>query len=89
MEKVKETKDYTIFKKRSERYAVKGADGKWINGDEKAKILITERLVKADRPKPKEEPEAAPETTEASSDAAGEDAEAEEKPEDAEEAKEE
>ena len=62
MEKVKDSKDYTVFKKRSGRYAVKGADGKWINGADKVKVLTSEDLIaKMNPPKKKEEPqEAAP-----------------------------
>lgn len=48
-----EKKDYKIQKKRSGRYAVVGRNGKFINGDEKLKILITEGLVKAAAPKEK------------------------------------
>lgn len=46
METVKTTENYTIFKKRSGRYGVKGSNKKWINGEEKAKILSTEGLIK-------------------------------------------
>lgn len=65
METVKETKDFKIFKKRNGRYGVKSAQGKWMNGEEKVKILSAEGLIKVSIPKPKEEPpaeEAAPET---------------------------
>ena len=65
MEKVKQTKEYAIYKKRSERFAVKDANGKWINGDEKTKILLSEKLIKAPVPKPKEE--AAPKADESAS----------------------
>lgn len=48
METVKETENYTIFKKRNGRYGVRTTDKmrKWINGDEKAKILSDEGLIK-------------------------------------------
>ena len=46
METVKKTENYTIFKKRNGRYSIKGAKGKWINGDEKTKILSAEGLIK-------------------------------------------
>ncbi len=55
METVKRTDEYKIYQKRSGRYAVKDADGKWLNGPEKTKILVEEKLVKAAIPKPKEE----------------------------------
>lgn len=66
METLKETKEYTIFKKRSGRYAVKGADGKWVNGVEKVKILNDAAIVKGGMPKPKvKEPQAEEATAEA------------------------
>ena len=56
MEKVKARKnEYFVFKKRSGRYAVQGADGKWILGDDKVKILVKEGLLKVAVPKKKEE----------------------------------
>jgi hypothetical protein len=58
MEIVKQTEEYQIIKKRSGRYGVRGADRRWIGGDEKVKILIAEGLIKA--PEPKAEPEAEP-----------------------------
>lgn len=58
MEVVKKTDDYTIYKKKSGRFCVQGANKKWINGEEKVKILLAESLIKAPAPKAKEEPEA-------------------------------
>ena len=46
MKTIKKTADYTIFQKKNERYAIKGADKKWINGEEKSKILLAEELIK-------------------------------------------
>ena len=46
MAKKKESKDYTLQKKRSGRYAVLGKDGKYINGDAKAEILLKEGVIK-------------------------------------------
>lgn len=69
METVKATENYTIFKKRSGRYGVKGSNKKWINGEEKAKILSEEGLIKlsvaAEKPAEEEAPveEAAAEET--------------------------
>lgn len=63
METVKETKDYTVYKKRSGRFGVKGSDKKWINGDAKIEILVKESLIKA--PLKKQEAPAAEETAEA------------------------
>jgi hypothetical protein len=39
-------KPYKIEKKRSGRFAVVGQNGKYINGEEKVKILVSEGLVK-------------------------------------------
>ncbi len=50
--KKKETKDYTIEKKRSGRYAVLDLKGKNINGDAKTEILLKEGLVKKLTKKP-------------------------------------
>ena len=62
MKVVKRTADYTVYQKRSERYAVQGKDKAWVNGDDKAKILLEEGLIKVVLPKPPEpEPEAEPE----------------------------
>lgn len=72
MEVVKRTSDYTIFQKRSKRYAVKGGDNKWINGEPKVKILLQEKLVEAKLPAAKpaaEEASAEEAAAEQSSDA--------------------
>ena len=70
MEIVKETEEYQIIKKRSGRYGVRGANRKWISGDEKVKILIAEGILKAPEPKPEPEPEgAAAADTDAAADA--------------------
>jgi hypothetical protein len=57
MKTVKTTAEYTVFKRADGRHAVKGKDKKFINGDEKVKILIAEGLLTAPEPKPAE-PEA-------------------------------
>jgi uncharacterized membrane protein len=62
MESVKKTEEYEIVKKRSGRYAVRDAKRNWLHGDEKVKILLAEKLIKAPVPKPKE-PEPAPEAS--------------------------
>lgn len=67
METVKKTAEYEIIKKRSGRYGVRDAKRKWIAGDDKVKILLAEKLIKAPPPKEKP-PEPAPE--EASAEAA-------------------
>ncbi len=93
MESVKKTKEYEIVKKRSGRYAVRDAKRNWVRGDEKVKILLAEKLIKAPVPK-NEEPEPAPEASAADSsadaadEAAAEEAPAEEAPADEASAKE-
>lgn len=47
MEKVKETKEYTIFKKASGRYCIKDAQKKWVNAEKKVEILTQTGLIKA------------------------------------------
>ena len=58
MEQVKVTDNYTVFKKKNGRFGVKASNRKWINGDEKAKILLSEGLIKAPVAKKAPEPEA-------------------------------
>ncbi len=76
MKVVKRTADYTVYQKRSERYAVQGADKAWINGDDKAKILLDEGLIKVVLPKPPEPEAPAEEETAADGDADSAEAEA-------------
>lgn len=52
MKEVQSKGDYTIYEKRSGRYAIKGADKKYVNGDEKAKILADAGLVTIPESKP-------------------------------------
>ena len=84
MKVIAKTDEYTIFQKRSERYAVKNAAKSWINGDEKIAILLEHKLieaapVKAPEPEVVEEAveeaaaEASAEETEAAAEAAPED----------------
>lgn len=96
MKLVKKTGEYSIYQRGDERYAVKGADKKPINGEEKARILLAEDLIKVTLPaeKPAEEPEAEePAEAEASAEeapaeeAAAEDAAEDETPADEDEAK--
>lgn len=69
MEVVKKTGEYTIYKKKSGRYGVQGSNKKWINGDEKIKILLGEGLIKTTAPKPAEAPAEEPAAEEASAEA--------------------
>jgi hypothetical protein len=51
MEQVKKTDTHRIYKKRSGRHAVEDLKSKqWINGDDKAAILLAEGLIKQDEP---------------------------------------
>jgi hypothetical protein len=52
MKLIKKTPEYSIFQRGDERYAVKDAKRKPVNGDEKVSILTAEGLVKAPAPKP-------------------------------------
>ncbi|MBF0442956.1 MAG: hypothetical protein HQK54_13700 [Oligoflexales bacterium] len=47
--------DYTVEKKRSGRYSVVGKNGKYINGEEKVKILVKEGLIKLSKKSEKKE----------------------------------
>jgi hypothetical protein len=47
MKLVKKTAEYTIYQRGDERYAVKDANKKAVNGEEKVRILLAEELVKA------------------------------------------
>ena len=81
MEVVKETEEFKIFKKRSGRYGVKNKKSKnkkdkWINGDEKAKILLDAGLIKLSPPKKKEEPTTEQEASADTADGAPQEAEA-------------
>ena len=51
MKEIKSVGENKIFEKKSGRYAVKGTDKKYINGDDKAKILADAGLVKTPEPK--------------------------------------
>jgi hypothetical protein len=66
MKLTKKSAEYSVFQRRDGRYAVKGNDGKWINGDDKVEILYNEELLKRPEPKAEEpaEAEAEPETEE-------------------------
>ena len=80
MKVIAKTDEYTIFQKRSERYAVKNSAKRWINGDEKVAILLEHKLIKAapvKAPEPEVVEEAAEEPVEAAAEAEAE----EEKPE--------
>ena len=54
MKEIKSSGDYKIFEKKSGRYAVKDGNKKYVNGDDKAKILADAGLVTIPVAKPKE-----------------------------------
>jgi hypothetical protein len=62
MKQVKQTAEYTIFQKKSGRYAVqrKGRGKPWLHAEEKANILLAEALIVRPTPKAPAEAEAAP-----------------------------
>ena len=64
MKLVKKTAEYSIYQRGDERYAVKDANKNPVNGDEKARILIAEELIK-ETVSAKPAAEEAPETEEA------------------------
>ena len=55
MELIKKTDNYTIYKKKSGRYAVKNKEKKYLSDKEKVEILLEEKLIKlSPRKKPEE-----------------------------------
>jgi hypothetical protein len=71
MKVTKKTAEYTVYQKRNNRYAVKGADSKWLNGDDKVKVLLAEGLIKLTAAAVKEEaPAEEPAAEEAAADEA-------------------
>ena len=58
MQQIKQTAEYTIFKKKSGRYAVRGKNKQWVHAGDKAQILLAEALITQARPKPVPEPAA-------------------------------
>ena len=60
MKLVKKTDEYSIYQRGDNRYAVRDANKQPVNGDDKARILVQEDLIKAALPpeQPAEEPEA-------------------------------
>jgi hypothetical protein len=72
---VKKTDEYTIYEKRSGRLAIKDANKNWINGEDKVKILVEEKLLEVKLPEPApEEPEAEETAAEETADTAEEEA---------------
>lgn len=77
MKVVMKTDEYTILQRRDARYAVRGADRSWVNGDAKIAILSEHNLIQA-APKPQPAPAETGEAEDApAADAAASDAEEE------------
>ena len=72
MKVVKKTDEYAILQRRDNRYAVVNKDKRPINGEDKAKILSAEGLIKIPEPKaaPAEEAASADDAAEAGTEAA-------------------
>lgn len=70
MEVVKKVDNLTIVKKRSGRYGVMTEQKKWINGDEKIKVLVDAGLIEVKVKQPEPEAPAEEATEEASNDEA-------------------
>jgi hypothetical protein len=49
MELVKKVGDNTIYKKRSGRFGVQAKNNKWINGEDKAAVLLAAGLIKVSK----------------------------------------
>ncbi|MBT4520344.1 MAG: hypothetical protein HOC23_10090, partial [Halieaceae bacterium] len=47
---VKKTEQYSIYKRNDDRFAVKDSNKQAVNGEEKARILVAEGLIKASLP---------------------------------------
>jgi hypothetical protein len=63
MQQVKKTPEYTVYQKKSGRYAVQGRNKQWLHGEDKVRALVDQQLVKVLTPKaPPAEAEAQPES---------------------------
>jgi len=82
MKLIKKTAEYSIYQRGDERYAVKDADKKPVNGDEKVRVLLAEGLIKVTEPSAPAEPEPAEEEAAEAEAPEAEAAEAEEAPAD-------
>ena len=50
MKVVVRTDEYTIYQKRSDRYAVRSSSREWINGEDKVRVLLEHKLIEAVQP---------------------------------------
>lgn len=74
MKVVTRTDEYTIYKKRNQRYAVRDKNKQWVRGEDKVAILLAHDLVPISAPKGPDHPEEPP--AESSGEAAAEGGEA-------------
>ena len=51
MQQIKKTPDYTIFQKKSGRYAVRAKNKQWLHAADKTQVLLAEALITQPRPK--------------------------------------
>lgn len=66
MQQIKKTADYTVYQKKSGRYAVRAKNKQWLHADDKAKVLLAEALIAPPKEKaPAPAAEAEGETAEA------------------------
>lgn len=70
MKLIKKTDEYSIYQRGDERYAVKDAGKKPVNGDDKVRILLAEGLITVAEPAAAPEPAEEPAEAEASEEAA-------------------
>ena len=52
MKKVQQAGDYSIYQKHSGRYGVQDKAKKWVNAEEKTKVLLDAGLISVSAPKP-------------------------------------
>ncbi len=72
MKVIARTDEYTIYQKRSGRHGVKGADKRWINGEDKVRILLEHKLIEAPKVKAPEPEAPAEEAADAGAEEAAE-----------------
>ena len=60
MKVVMRTGDYTIYRKRNQRYAVRNRNKQWVRGEDKTAVLLAHNLIEAPVPKAPDHPEPPP-----------------------------
>jgi hypothetical protein len=51
MQQIKKTAEYTVFQKKSGRYAVKAKNKQWLHAGDKTKVLLAEALIEPPKEK--------------------------------------